>query len=418
MGFKTAGFPSFGFNPIGFRKSGSLLQDLIKNCGLIQYATPVTDKVGKSSRDSVRGKALVGNGSTYVILNGITPDALPDNYNISGEAIYNDNALTLPAFWGASNDNPSRFYLATDNSDTKDIILGFYDTVSRLDVNLNLGDLVRWSLEVTPTTYEITVNGVTSGTIPYNKTSITSQLRMLSRSGVSESNHKILKFEITDRDTGKVSSLAIESRQSDGVIPLNGSDGSVILCEQFLSPATPVVNSLQESYFDALGGTIADGSQYLDVGLTVQADIGTPIITNHAFTASGNISPQYNGRVKYDNLVCDVSGTPTGLEFASGRYIRLSQPYDGFAQYDTNRIATEADGTPKVLAYDTMADNTLNQYFTSADRQKLMFFKVPISGECETKALKELGFNESLLALDVDGDYAIDADGDYVYEGS
>ncbi len=130
------------------------------------------------------------------------------------------------------------------------------------------------------------------------------------------------------------------------------------------------------------------------------------------------IVPQYNGRIKYNNLVCDVSGTPTGLEFASGRYIRLSQAYDGFAQYDTNRIATEADGTPKVLAYDTMADNTLNQYFTSADRQKLMFFETPISGECETKALKELGFNESLLASDVDGDYAIDADGDYVYEGS
>lgn len=69
MGFKTAGFPHYGFNPPGFRASDPLAS--LKKCGLTQLVKSpatdgiLTDKVGKQSRPAIRGSKVVGNASVY-----------------------------------------------------------------------------------------------------------------------------------------------------------------------------------------------------------------------------------------------------------------------------------------------------------------------------------------------------------------
>jgi hypothetical protein len=66
MGFKTAGFPKFGFNPLGFKSSGlPLWRQLVKDCGLIMYIPSFTsgdgiDKVGSETRPSVKAKYILG----------------------------------------------------------------------------------------------------------------------------------------------------------------------------------------------------------------------------------------------------------------------------------------------------------------------------------------------------------------------
>ncbi len=479
-----------------YRHSGNALAPLIK-CGLIQYATPVTDKVGKSSRDSVRGKALVGNGSTYAKATWTQASALWDV-----EILISEQPTISNEYYYDCRLNGGQGYFfynqPTDDWLTPEGIV--FPSIQSNGLLFNLSDVTLAFEEIT----------------------------FMSRFTYSESATKnLLSLKLTNKSTGITYTLAIESRQSDGIIPLNGSDGSVILCEQFLSPATPVVNSLQESYFDALGGSVAKAlgknlfnklllqnnravdtngniitlvgyyltnlmyvkgieqlnrsrtsstiafydelktfisssvntnpvtvpanacfaytfgrysdlsedlymvneglvllpyepwqGYYADSLLTNPYEDGTPIITNHAYISDGqggsvNASAQYNGRVKYDNLVCDVSGTPTGLEFASGRYIRLSQAYDGFAQYDTNRIATEADGTPKVLAYDTMLHITNNQMFATEDKQAIGFFKTALTGDCLTKTMTFFKQGEQLR--DQNGDLLFDAQGNALF---
>ncbi len=595
-----------------YRYSGNALAPLIK-CGLIQYATPVTDKVGKSSRSSVRGKALVGDGSTYAKATWTQTSALWDvEFEVS--------------------EIPSSVEYILDTRNVSGVGYVYFEAIGTLTTSSGTVQSVGNEYKITDITLE------------FSNLSFMTYLNLSS----GKLTKNLLSLKLTNKSTGITYTLAIESRQSDGIIPLNGSDGSVILCEQFLSPATPVVNSLQESYFDALGGSVAkalgknlfnkdastdgfrldegngnaisqaistvsdfvyvselinfissgmDLSQlriclydesktfiegfrsieqtsvlnavyfrvsvltadknvlmvneglvllpyepwqgyYLDSLLTNPYEDGTPIITNHAYISDGqggsvNASAQYNGRVKYDNRVVDgvvslkdnfvneigltsktvthstlqmtcdnstpwasyrtqsiasngvytldakvsmllgsyrgyvvvrdladnvliapafstsaketftvVDGgfklqfvlcgataeanekiystkvykgstEPQSGQWVSGNSITLSQPYDGITENDNNRILTEADGTPKVLAYDDMLNITNNQMFATEDKQAIGFFKTALTGECLTKTMTFFKQGEQLR--DQNGDLLFDAQGNALF---
>ncbi len=425
----------------GYRKKNTALVDLIA-CGLISYNTPTTDKVGKSSRTAVRGKALVNTGPSYI---KYVPFAnLP--------LTYIDNTTKL-------------------------------EVISAFDA---LGEFI------------IPTNGVARITVDFS---------------------------------GEPHIANFESRQDDGLIPFNNS-GEPILVEQFLSEAIPTINSNIGSLQDESGEgvTFADGSQYFDSALTLQIDVGTPILGNNAYTSAGRITPTHVGRIKHDKRVVDgvvlgesnaddfynhlgrltitvnesndiqyggYSGTcgfqdptpitlkantnytfvvngytdtpyatgaalnviglsetentnlvdhakiwfettqteqralvnvpvetivyvggrpglstddtfanyllyegnhltgslPTGFE--SGNSITPDQVYDGEKQYDTNNILYTGD-VPNVLTFDDLANITGLQLFVSEDKQKLLFFEEPLTegSECLYKALKAINGNE------------------------
>ncbi len=91
--WKTQGRPTFGFVPMGFATSGSIIADLIK-CGLISYNTaPVNgimyDKVGKATRDAVQGRTLVGNGASHITMQtSIIPET--DYFDVTIEVLFGD----------------------------------------------------------------------------------------------------------------------------------------------------------------------------------------------------------------------------------------------------------------------------------------------------------------------------------------
>jgi len=107
--------------------------------------------------------------------------------------------------------------------------------------------------------------------------------------------------------------------------------------------------------------------------------------------------PQYKKRIKYNRIVCDAGGTPTGGAFVAGSYVKFDQVYNEVVIADTTNIAYDALSVAKNVAYDDMAIDTPDpnpQQLTSQDKQKISFYKEPlIEGTgCYIKAKKYLGF--------------------------
>ncbi len=117
---------------------------------------------------------------------------------------------------------------------------------------------------------------------------------------------------------------------------------------------------------------------------------------------------QYIKRIRFNAVVCDVSGTPTGLPFASGGYIKVDQFYSEQFIADTTNILYETNGDSKIIEYDTLDEITNNQLFVSADKQNIQFYNVPLppSSDCYNKARESLGFKKD--AIDINGVMAID----------
>jgi hypothetical protein len=120
------------------------------------------------------------------------------------------------------------------------------------------------------------------------------------------------------------------------------------------------------------------------------------------------------GAVKQNFTVCDISGNPLAQEFQSGNYIKIADDY--FAEsYDSNNILYDTNGDPQIIAFDDLANVTSNQLFVSLDKQKITFYQEALdpSGDCYTKAMKEMKLVEPLQ--DVDGSPLYDTDGDRLY---
>ncbi|MCP4321908.1 MAG: hypothetical protein GY787_08675, partial [Alteromonadales bacterium] len=319
---------------------------------MIQYSKGSTngvliDKVGKSTRGAVQGRTLVGNGQTYVNT-GIIP-----NQNTVLRVWGNFNSLTSPStvqYHGtrvAWNDraygfgiNGAQWIFAYGNGFNG---VGTSDTLAHA-FEINDGKFYvdgamlsdRKANYMSGITLEIFLQALNAG------------------SATSQSNFNMTACEIVH--DGVTYTLNIEERQSTGILSFNGSDGTKKLLQQYLSPATAtVVNNTVESAFDLYGGTIADGTQTMDQAGTIFFDVNTPISVNPndglimGYVNGVRVAPEYSGRVRYNRVVCDVSGTPTGGEITPTGYIKLADKYNGITKYDTNRIQTETDGTGKVL---------------------------------------------------------------------
>ena len=407
MGFKNTGFPSPLFNPLGFRTSGSLLQDLIKNCGLISYNTPETDKVGKKSRDAVIAQDVVGDGVTHIdtkivpnqttalrVWGNFNSLTIPDGAQLMGSWNTNNNSMFMMGItsnlwrlhWGGVASNGG----AADTNKHKFELKNGELYVDNLKETGTLGALIG-----TPT-FEIFLNAFNNAGSAANK-----------------SNFNLEKAEIDHN--GDTIVLIPEERQSDGITILKKYDASGnfienIEGEQFLSPVIPMIdNNFRRSSFNGEGGTNADGSQYIDELLTNAYDIGTPITADKtgyltAWIDDGfgvGIRPKADslGPIQMEMVVCDIAGTPTGLPFESGGYIRSKEIYGKRNLADVNEILRNVDGTPKLIPYDDMANITYQQMFVSEDKQKILFFAEPIirHSDCDSKARKFVKINEQLF---------------------
>ena len=399
---------------MGYRNKYSLFQDLVDNCGLIAFNTPETDKVGKQSRPAEQALQALGDGVTYIDT-GIVPNQntalrIWGNFkNLTNQLIgTRDSSGVSQFFFGVFSSN---FFLGYGTSQTIGITA---DTLSHkfeiFDGELFLDD--------------VKISGNKGATIGNPSFDIWLQTLNNGGSVLFASNFNLEYAEIDHN--GKTYTLDPTTRLSNGQYPLTTEVGNEPLyAQQFLSPATPTeVITTRESLADTIGYTIADGTQTQDAAGLLSIAVGD-IIPNFL---NSNISigylngehfiAQYSGRVKYDMVVCDVNGIPTGGTWESGAYITWADLYNGVFISDLNDITTNhLLGTNKALAYDDMVDNENNQQFASPDRQRIMWFEEPISGECEVKALKELGFNTGEFAVDTEGEFAIDSDGYYAKEG-
>ena len=96
------------------------LAALIK-CGLIQYTDPFEDEAGKTSRQTVRGLALVGDGNTYATFSGFTDADLPTNCNIEFEVEINQVTGTNGIF-GFDVSGNDEFWIGTQDTQVRALI--------------------------------------------------------------------------------------------------------------------------------------------------------------------------------------------------------------------------------------------------------------------------------------------------------
>ncbi len=128
-------------------------------------------------------------------------------------------------------------------------------------------------------------------------------------------------------------------------------------------------------------------------------------------------TPTYTKRIKFNLVVCDVSGTPTGLPFASGRYIKADQFYSELAKSDTNNFWYDVSGNANIIAFDTMPNIYHNKIFVSLDKQKILTFENALAegSECYVKAIKETRLVEIEQLQDVHGNMVFDSTPDPIF---
>ncbi len=499
---------------LGLTRS-SMLDPLapLKKCGMIQYSKGSTngvliDKIGKSTRDAVQGRTLVGNGQTYGTFTWTQASALWDV-----EFEVNVTSSTDQVLFDCRKDGGVGY--------------AFFNSSNQLSTSSG-------SISIEGNKYIVSDITLDFTTLVLNANSVF----------ILKFNENLLSLKMTNKSTGIEYNLNIEERQSTGILSLNGSDGTKILGQQYLSPATAtVVNNTVESAFDRLGGSIAkalgdnklneleQGSLSSATGLpvsssnrlrsskysliedvsdivmkatnaknaelleiiimqyksdhtyigttgwqsnpltisvdsemkyvkviikfssgsvivptdvtdamlntgsvalpysaylgytmnqagTIYFDDGTPIPCGTDGLIMGyvngvRVAPEHSGRVRYNRVVCDVSGTPTGGEITPTGYIKLADKYNGITKYDTNRIQTELDGTGKVLPIADMLHITNNQMFATEDKKDIGFFDKELTGDCKNKAITFFKQGEQLT--DQNGDLLFDAQGNALF---
>ena len=147
---------------------------------------------------------------------------------------------------------------------------------------------------------------------------------------------------------------------------------------------------------------------HLDELGTIPAEDDTPIScdssgTLFAYNSLGEMPKAESiGSIKQNFVVCDVSGTPISAEFQSGNYIKIADDY--FTEsFDLNNILYDSSGNAKIIAYDDLANITNNQLFVSLDKQKIMFYETPLTGDCLYRACKALKLNEPYMVQTAEG---------------
>ena len=248
MGFKTAGFPSFGFNPIGFRTSGNLLKQLIK-CGLKVYNTPKDDKLNNGDREPQLSQTILGDGNTYLDT-GITPNATTDIKSLKGNWTTTNGNFEIPI---GARVGTERFLIARDNSGA--ITFG-YGTSQQ--PSIKIADMLEheYSTKGAKLYYDgDLIVDLTGQTISAINIDLFIQALNFS-TPVNIANFNITHLEIDHN--GETYTLDTTSRDTDGVWLLKKSSGGNIPAQQYLSPAIPTEdNLLVESDYDKYGGSVS-----------------------------------------------------------------------------------------------------------------------------------------------------------------
>jgi len=109
------------------------------------------------------------------------------------------------------------------------------------------------------------------------------------------------------------------------------------------------------------------------------------------------------GTKQYDTKVFEGTTEPTNGVFESGNSIIKTQQYNGEVKYDTNNILYNADGSPKVISFDDLDNIVGNQLYVSEDKQTILFFEEPLTGECDHKARRYVDINEQFMVETSEG---------------
>jgi len=155
----------------------------------------------------------------------------------------------------------------------------------------------------------------------------------------------------------------------------------------------------------------------LDYGEIVSGDWKlshtTVIATNGGIRIDETLSS--DGEHYFDDFI-GVDKTELGIEdyseevmlklvqqgyFESCNVIAMADDYFA-ASYDDNEILF-TDGKPNLLQVDKLANITNNQLFVSLDKQKIMFYETPLTGDCLYKACKALKLNEPYMVQTAEG---------------
>lgn len=323
---------------------------LAKSCDMLTATTDLeTDRVGITLRAAVRGVEIIGDGNTY-----LTADINVNNY----------------------------FDVVCEFSEPIPLGAWKYILDARTTENQNGGYIA-----INPSTGDIETGQGSSWTKVGNRYNVenvlfnTNIITFFARHTIGDAfTENVLFLELYNRDTNVTYTLDNTNRNNEYILVPDDNSESII-CQQFLAPAQPTQENIEVvSMADSYGYTIADGTQYYDVAGTKQIPIGSVIpnykdgVTSTAYIGGVHPDGVFVGRCKYDFT-------------SDGTIIQLADNYHEIAKYDTTRILTEADGTPKILTLENIALVTNNQLYYNQDL-KIGFFKESLTGDCHEKANK------------------------------
>jgi len=313
------------------------LDYLIKNCNLISYNTPTTDKVGKSSRTAVRGKALVGDGATYGTVDFVTND-LYDIELITTGALVGQYLLDFRFNGGIGSVryNSSAILVASSGVVTSDILPD--GTYLEKVVGIQITSTVMYLLS------HYTVGDEYSG--------------------------NLLSLKLTNQSDGEVFTINFESRQDDGLIPFNNS-GEPIMVEQFLSPAIATINS-----------NIGSEQDESDKGVTFVKALGKNKFNKELgllgffLNSSGVASPSGSGTGISDFTLVEPSTT----YYISGFSVSLANQcyYDKDKNFISLDASTNLLTTPSNCMYIRL---TIPSFATAKEAAQLELGTVPTAYE-------------------------------------
>ncbi len=284
-----------------YQKLVTALGLLIRNCGLLLYTTPTEDEVGKETRESERGLALIGDGVSYIEVTGFTDVDLDENYNILCDFEYFESA-SQEGIYGFDSGGVDRFYLMGYVGN--EIRLGIYDKIVTTSETFVDGQFIKSELEIRGLNYSLKINDaeLLSGTFIKTLSSKELELLTIGETG-SPGECNIFNFQIQNLDSNETLTLDLNGYQStltQDLIPLRSSDGSTIWAEQLVTPPVALVLSGLESLQDELGDTVskANGKNLFDVNqvtpdffISGTTFLPTPSGTGNAVSAIIKINP-------------------------------------------------------------------------------------------------------------------------------
>lgn len=335
---------------------------LAKSCGMLTATTDLkTDRVGITSRAAVRGVEIIGDGNTYLELeNNIN---ITNDFSIKFKFLYVGGSVVL----GDDTGTQSAIIISPT-------FIRYRDEISTHQADTPVSGVNEFEIILSGGNIEILKNGVS--VLSESKAAIDFRFGRIFSYGSTSFRLEGCIYEL------EINNYTLDTTNRNNVYQLISKDKSEsILLNQFLTPAQPTQENIEVvSMADSYGYTVANGTQYYDVAGIKQIPISSVIpnykdgVTSTAYVDGVHPKGTFLGRCKYDFT-------------SDGTTIQLADNYHQIAKYDTTRILTESDGTPKILTLENIALVTNNQLYYNQDL-KIGFFKESLTGDCHEKANK------------------------------